>query len=107
MRAAALRGVVSGDAAEPQVVGLVVAALEELRIAADAAAAVRRLGAPAVPLLAAALAREGAPRHPRLVRAAAVAATEHGLAVVEPALDDADRAVVLTALEALEAAGGS
>ncbi len=40
------------------------------------------------------------------MRAAAIAAKEHGIAVLTPALDDPDRAVVLTALEALDAAGG-
>jgi hypothetical protein len=42
-----------------------------------------------------------------LVRAAADAATEHGLAVIEPALRDRDRVVVLAALDALEVAHGA
>ena len=40
------------------------------------------------------------------MRAAAMLATEHGVDVVAPALDDRDRAGVLAALESLEAAGG-
>jgi hypothetical protein len=35
-----------------------------------------------------------------------MAATEYGPAVIEPALRDADRVIVLTALDALDAAGG-
>ena len=68
---------------------------------------VRRLGDSAVPLLAAALARDGASRRPPLIRAAASAAAEHGLGVIEPALRDGDRVVVLAALDALDAAGGA
>jgi hypothetical protein len=41
------------------------------------------------------------------VRAAANAATEHGLAVIEPALRDRDRVVVLAALDALDVADGA
>jgi hypothetical protein len=41
-----------------------------------------------------------------LPRAAAAAATDHGLAVIAPALQDPDRVVLITALDALEAAGG-
>ena len=88
VRAAALDAVVPEDAGEPEVVRRVVAALEEPRTAGSATAAVRRLGDAAVPLLAAALARDGASRRPPLIRAAANAATEHGLAVIEPALRD-------------------
>jgi hypothetical protein len=106
VRAAALDAVKAGDSDEPEVIRRVVAAVEEPRTAGSATAAVRRLGDPAVPLLAAALARNDAARRPPLVRAAANAATEHGLAVIAPALDDADRVVVLTALEALGAEGG-
>jgi hypothetical protein len=84
-----------------------VAALEEPRTAGSAAAAVRRLADSAVPLLAAALARGGASRRPSLVRAAAHAAAAHGLAVIEPALRDRDRVVVLAALDALDAAGAA
>jgi hypothetical protein len=83
----------------------VVAALEQPRIAGPATAALGRLGSAAIPLLVAALARPGASRRPPLLRAAAKAATEHGFAVIEPALRDGDRVVVLTALEALDAAG--
>jgi hypothetical protein len=95
--------VIPADAGERDVVRRVVAALEEPRTAGSATAAVRRLADSAVPLVAAALARGGAKR-PTLVRAAANAATEHGLAVIEPALRDRDRVVVLAALEALDAA---
>lgn len=106
VRAAALDAVVPDDAVEPEVVRRVVAAVEEPRTAGSAAAALRRLGASAVPLLAAALGREGAPRRASLIRAAATAASEHGIAVIAPALDDPDRAVVLAALDALDVAGG-
>jgi hypothetical protein len=105
VRSAALDAVAPADAADPDLVGRVVAALEDPRTAGSATAAVRRLGDPAVPLLGAALAREGASRRASLVRAAAAVAREHGSAVVAPALQDPDRAVVLTALEALDAAG--
>jgi len=84
-----------------------VAALEEPGTAGSASAAVRRLGASVVPLLAAALARDGASRRPPVIRAAAGAAAEHGLGVIEPALRDRDRVVVLAALDALDAAGGA
>jgi HEAT repeats len=106
VRAAALDAVTPADTAEPEVGRRVIAALERPGTAGSAAGALRRLGDSTVPLLAAALAREGAPRRPPLVHAAAAAATEHGLTVIEPALRDADRVVVLTALEALEAVGG-
>ena len=62
-------------------------------------------GPAALPLVSAALAGD-APRRPSLVRAAAMLATEHGVDVVAPALEDSDRAGVLAALESLEAAGG-
>jgi hypothetical protein len=107
VRAAALDAVVPDDAGEPEVVRRVVAALDEPRVAGSATAALRRLGDPAVPLLAAALAHDGAPRRPPLIRAAANAAAQHGLAVIEPALHDGDRVVVLSALEALEAVEGA
>jgi hypothetical protein len=106
VRAAALDRVAPEDAVEPEVVRRVVAALEEARTGGSATAALRRLGASAVPVLAAALARNGATRRPALIRAAANAATEHGLAVIEPALRDPDRVNVLAGLEALDAAGG-
>jgi hypothetical protein len=60
-----------------------------------------------VPESRAALARDGGSRRTPLVRAAANAATEHGLAVIEPALRDRDRVVVLAALDALAAADGA
>jgi hypothetical protein len=106
VRAAALDAVGAEDAVEPAVVRRVVAAVEEPRTAGSAAAALRRLGAPAVPYLGAALGRDEAPRRASLIRAAATAASEHGIAVIAPALDDPDRAVVLAALDALDAAGG-
>jgi hypothetical protein len=105
VRAAALEAVAPADADKPDVVRRVVAALDEPRTAGSATAALRRLGDPAVPLVAEALARDGAPRHPPLIRAAANAAAEHGLDVIAPALRDPDRTVVLTALDALDAAG--
>ena len=107
VRAAALDSVIRADAGEQEVVHRVVAALEEPRTAGSATAAVRRLGNSAVPLLATALAGDGASRRTPLVRAAANAATEHGLAVIEPALRDRDRVVVLAALDALDAADGA
>jgi hypothetical protein len=105
VRAAALAAVVREDAGEPAIVRRVIAAVEEPRTAGTATAAIGRLGAAAVPLLRAALAREGTFPRASLVRAAAIAATEHGVSVVAPALTDGDRAVALTALEALDAAG--
>jgi hypothetical protein len=107
VRSAALDVVGQGDAGDQEVVRRVVAALDEPRTAGSATAAVRRLGDAAVPLVATALARVGASRRPPLVRAAASAATEHGLPVIEPALRDRDRVVVLSALEALGAADGA
>jgi hypothetical protein len=107
VRAAALDAVVPEDAEEPEVVRRVVGALEEPRTAGSATRAVRRLGSSAVPALATALARDGVFRRPPLVRAAAYAATEHGLAVIEPALRARDRVVVLAALDALAAADGA
>ena len=107
VRAAALDSVILADAGEREVVRRVVAALEEPRTAGSATAAVRRLGDSAVPLLAATLARDGASKRPSLVRAAANATTEHGIAVIEPALRDRDRVVVLAALDALDAANGT
>ena len=106
VRAAALDGVAPADAVDPEVVRHVVAAVEEARTAGRATAALGRLGDAAVPVLGAALARDGAPRSTSLVRAAAVAAAEHGVWIVAPALDDPDRGVVLAALDALDAAGG-
>ncbi len=104
VRAAALESVLPADADDLDVVRRVVAALEEPRTAGSATAAVRRLGDSAVPLLAAALASDGASRRPPLVRAAAHAAAEHGVAVIEPALRARDRVIVLAALDALDAA---
>jgi len=106
VRAAALDAVAAEDGGEEEVVRRVVAALEEPRIAGSATAAVRRLGDAAVPMLAAALVRDGASRRRAMLRAAAEAARDHGATVIEPALRDPDRAVTLSALEALEAADG-
>jgi hypothetical protein len=107
VRAAALDAVSPGDAGELEVVRRVVAALEEPRTAGRATVALRGLGDSAVPLLAAAVARDGVPRRPPLLRAAANAASEHGIAVIEPALHDRDRVVVVAALDALYAAGAA
>jgi len=107
VRAAALDAVAPGDAVDPEVVRRVVAALEEPRTAGSAAAALPRLGDAAVPVLAATLARDGARRRTPLIRAAGAAAARNGVAVIEPALRDPDRSVVLDALDALDAAGGA
>ena len=106
VRAAALDAVRAADASEPEVVRRVVAALEAPRTAGSAIAALRRLGDSAVPALRAAVARDGGRSRAPLVRAAATAAREHGVAVIAPLLDDPDRAVVLVALDALDAAAG-
>jgi hypothetical protein len=106
VRAAALDAVAPADAADAEVVRRVVAAVEEARITGRATAALWRLGDAAVPLLGAALARDCTPRRASLVRAAAAAAAAHGVGIIAPALDDPDRAVVLAALDALDAAGG-
>ena len=103
VRASALDAVKREYSTEPEVVRRVVAAIEDARITGNAAAALRRLGDAAVPLLTAALARDRPPRRPRLVRAAASAATEQAPVVVAPALHDPNRAIVLAALEALDA----
>ncbi len=104
VRAAALDAVGPDDACTPEVVGRVVAAIQSPRTTGNATAALRRLGDSAVPLLSAAVARNGAARRASLLRAAAAAAREHGMDIIAPALDDPDRAVVLTALDALDAA---
>jgi hypothetical protein len=105
VRAAALDAVGPEDAGEPEVVRRVVAAVGEPSSTGSATAALRRLGDAAVPLLAEVVARDPPPRRPRLVRAAAHAACEHPV-VFAPALHDPDRAVVLAALDALDAANG-
>jgi len=105
VRAAALDAVGAEDAVEPGVVRRVVAAVGEPSSTGNATAALRRLGDAAVPLLAELVARDPPPRRPRLVRAAAHAAFEHPV-VFAPALQDPDRAVVLAALDALDAANG-
>ena len=106
VRAAALDAVATADGADPEIVRRVVAAVEDARLAGRATSALWRLGDAAVPLLGAALARDGGRGAPSLVRAAAAAAAEHGIGIVAPALADPDRAVVLAALDALDAAGG-
>jgi hypothetical protein len=105
VRAAALDAVGPGDAGEPEVVRRVVAAVEEPRTTGSATAALGRLGDAAVPFLRAAVNRDGAARRGPLVRAVAIAARKHGVDLIAPALADPDRAVVLEALDALEAAG--
>ncbi len=105
VRRAALDAVSPEHAVAPEIVGRVVAAVGGSSSAGIATLALRRLGAAAVAPLAAALAHGGAHRA-SLVRAAAVAATEHGVTVIAAALHDPDRAVVLTALDAIDAAGG-
>src|SRR5262249_55103847 len=50
---------------------------------------------------------DGAARRLALVHAAANAAAKHGLWVIEPALRDRDRVVVLAALDGIGAAGGA
>jgi hypothetical protein len=105
VRAAALDAVRPEDAVEPEVVRRVVTAVGEPSSTGSATAALRRLGDAAVPLLAEVVARDPPPRRPRLVRAAAHAACEHPV-VFAPALQDPDRAVVLAALDALDAANG-
>jgi hypothetical protein len=107
VRAATLDAVGQQDAGEQEVVRRVVAALDDPHTAGSATGAVRRLGDPAVPLLAAALGRDEGSRRAPLLRAAASFAAEHGVAVIEPALRDRDRVVVLAALDALSAAGAA
>ena len=93
---------------EPEVVRRVVAAIEEPRTAGSATAALRRLGDAGRPVPA----RRARPR--RRVKAAAARARRGrsrprstASTIIAPALRDPDRAVVLVALEALDAAGGS
>jgi hypothetical protein len=105
VRAAVLDVVGPADAAHAEVVRLVVSALDEPRLAGRASSAVRRIGPAAVPSLEAALG-DDAPRKAALVRTAATMAAEHGVDVVAPALSSSERTVVLTAFEALDAAGG-
>jgi hypothetical protein len=104
VRAAALDAVGPDDASEREVVSRVVAAIDSPLTTGNAIAAARRLGKAAAPLLGAAVARHGAARRAPLLRAAARAVRESGVAVIAPALEDSDRAVVLAALDALDAA---
>ena len=106
VRAAALDAVAASDGHDPELVRRVVSALGEPRLAGLAGAAVRRLGAPAVPALEAALAAHHDRRSPALLRAAAAAAAdERRIDLMTPALENDDRTVVLAALEALEDTG--
>ena len=106
VRAAALDGVIPEDAVAPELVRRVVAALEEPRLAG---ARRRRFGGSATRPSPSSPRRSPAtePRDALLCPRGGDAATEHGLAVIEPALDDRDRVVVLAALDALDAAGGA
>jgi len=106
VRTAALEAVSPDDAADPEIVRRVVAAVEEPRTAGPAGSALRELGAAPVPFLRRALSRDGTASRASLVRAAAGAAARHGFDVIEPVLAQPDRAVVLSALDALDAAGG-
>jgi hypothetical protein len=106
VRAAALDAIGPDDAADQEVVHCVVAALKDARTAGRATAAFRRLGDAGVPMLAAELASDSAAPRAPLVRAAASAAAEHGAEILAPVLDHRDRAVVLTALDALDGSGG-
>ena len=106
VRVAALEAVGPEHAHDEEVVRRVVAALDNPRAAGSASMALRLVGDAAVPLLEAALARDGAAKRLSLIRAAAGAAAKHGPAVIEPALRDPDRVIVLAALDALAAADG-
>ena len=107
VRAAALDAVAPDDAIDSEIVHLVVAAVRVARIAGRATAALGRLAETAVAPLGAEVARGDVPRPTSLVRAAAAMAPGHGVWVIEPALGDLDRVVVLVALDSLDAAGGS
>jgi len=106
VRNAALDAVAAADAGDSSIVERVIASLGGPDTTGSATAAVRRLGEPAVPALVAALGAGRRRGRAGLVRAAATAAATHGAAIMEPMLRDPDRAVVLAALEALEAAAG-
>ena len=107
VRMAALEAVSPDDASDPEIVRRVVLAVEEPKTAGPAGSALRRLGAAPVPFVRAALARDGTGAGASLVRAAAGAAAQHGFEVIEPVLTQPDRALVLAALDALDAAGGA
>ena len=104
VRAAALDAVAPDDAIDSEIVHLVVAAVRVARIAGRATAALGRLGETAVAPLGAEVARGDVPRPASLVRAAAAMTPDHGIWIVQPALDDRDRVVVLAALDSLDAA---
>ncbi len=106
VRAAALDAVAPDDATDSEIVHRVVAAIRVARIAGRATAALGRLGEAAVAPLGAEVARGDVPRSVSLVRAAAAMTPSHGVWIVQPALDDPDRVVVLAALDALDAAQG-
>ncbi len=107
VRAAALDAVGRGGEASPEVVHRVITALRVGPLSGRGAAALGRLGEVALEPLGAELARTDIPPSAPLIRASAVAAVHHGLWIVEPALSDPDRVVVLAALESLGAAGGN
>jgi hypothetical protein len=107
VRTAALEAVTPEDAHDEEVVRRVVEALEDPHTAGSASMALRLVADAAVPLLEAALARDGATSRLPLIRAAANAAAKHGSGVIEPALRERDRVIVLAALDALAAADGA
>lgn len=104
VRAAALDAVAPDDSVDSEIVHRVVAAVRVARLAGRATAAVERLGEAAVAPLGAEIARGDVPRPASLVRAAAAMTPGHGVWLVQPALDDPDRVVVLAALDSLDAA---
>lgn len=106
VRAAALDAVAPDDSFDSDIVHRVVAAVRVARLAGRATAAVGRLGEAAVAPLGAEIARGDVPRPASLVRAAAAVTPDHGVWIVQPALDDSDRIVVLAALDSLDAARG-
>ena len=106
VRAAALDAVAPDDSVDAEIVHRVVAAVRVARLGARATAAVGRLGEAAVAPLGAEVARGDVPRPASLVRAAAAMTPDHGIWIVQPALDDRDRVVVLAALDSLDAARG-
>ena len=106
VRAAALDAVSPDDSVDSEIVHRVVAAVRVARLAGRATAALGRLGEAAVAPLGAEVARGDVPRPASLVRAAAAMAPAHGVWIVQPALDDPDRVVVLAALDSLDAARG-
>ena len=74
---------------DAEIVHRVVAAVRVARLGGRATAAVGRLGEAAVAPLGAEVARGDVPRPASLVRAAAAMTPDHGIWIVQPALDDA------------------